>query len=169
MDARNLVEPDPPSSTTSRSRWLARASLLGLLLMFPLSAGGGALAGGEGAPGLTLVELAGSGAPSGFQLQEVSVASGQEAGEEVVSASYLGPGVRNEIEYATFASDEAADSFLAGLEADACSVRARAVCSARVGNVVVSGASSSNCPHPTPGVRDRAESLLSFGIEQLGR
>lgn len=169
MAARTSVEPGSPSSTGPRRRGLVQASLLALVLLFPMAGGRGAVAEGEGAPRLPVAELARAGSPPGFQLQEVSISTGAEAApaDEVVSATYLGPGVRNEVTYMTFASAEAAMSFAGRVEPDPCSGRSLVVCSARVRNIVVTGRSGSTCPHPTAEVRDRAQALLDFGQGQL--
>ena len=155
-----------PQDVVCVFRRLAPASML----LFALSAGTG-LAAGQPAqapiePVASLSELAAA-SPEGFDLQEVTVSPGEEPGaDEVVTATYLGAGVRNAISYTRFADADAAKDFLAGVAADSCSVRSTSTCVDRVREIVVSGTSSSTCPHPTPDVKHRAQTLLEFGLGQ---
>ncbi len=161
-----VLDSDPRLEPPPWKRSLFRRLMPALILLFPLSAGTGAVAEGQAveAPAVPLVELAEASSPSGYELQEVSVSPAEEPGaEEVVTATYLGAGVRNEISYTTFASARAAGKFLEGQPLDTCSVRTTATCLERVGEVVVTATSSSTCPHPTPDVHDRALTLLEFG------
>ena len=153
-----------PQDVVSVFRRLAPASML----LLALSTGAGPAAGQPAqAPQepVALSELAAA-APSGYDLQEVSI-SRARGSEEVVTAEYLGPGVHNEISYTTFANAEAAEEFLRNVPADSCTVRTTAECVDRVREVVVSGKSSSTCPHPTPDVKYRAQTLLEFGLGRL--
>jgi hypothetical protein len=117
-----------------------------------------------------IAEAAADGAPEGFELQEVTVTTGKDAqgAVELVSAKYLGAGTRNEIRYMTFATDQAARSFIAAMEPDSCSPRGLAECATRLANTVVAGLSASTCPHPTPEMVTRAQTLLRFGAEKMG-
>ena len=159
-----------PDST--RNRGFVQRLLPALILLFPLSAGTGAVAEGQGVPAApvtrvevdaSLAELAESSSPSGYDLQEVSLSHARGA-VEVVTADYLGPGVRNAITYTRFGSANAAGEYLRGEASDTCEVRTTATCLDRVGEVVVSATSSSTCPHPTHDVLDRAQELLLFGM-----
>lgn len=140
-----------------------------LILVYPLSAGTGAVAEGQAVetPAVPLVDLAGVSSPAGYELQEVSVSPADPGAEEVVAVTYLGPGVRNEISYTTFASAQAAEEFLGAQALDSCSVRTTATCLDRVGEVIVRATSSSTCPHPTHDVHDRAMELLDFGLTRV--
>ena len=157
-----------------RKRSVVRRLLPALILLLALSAGTGAVAEGQGvaaAPATpvapveadaSLADVAEAESPSGYDLQEVSVSQAPGA-VEVVTADYLGPGVRNAITYTRFGSANAAGKYLRGQASDTCSVRTTATCLERVGEVVVSATSSSTCPHPTHDVLVRAEELLLFG------
>jgi hypothetical protein len=134
-----------------------------------LPAGIRAAAGGEAPVRTSVADQLSADSPEGFQLQEVSVSKGGDAegSIETVTATYLGPGVRNEITHISFATEQSAESFLETLEKDSCSVRLRAVCVTRVGRAVLTAASASTCPHPMPEVRERAMLLLEFAVARL--
>ena len=157
-----------PQDVVSVFRRLAPASML----LFALSAATGPAAGQPAqAPiePVALSELAAA-SPEGFDLQEVTVSPGEEPGAvEVVTATYLGAGVRNAISYTRFADAEAAKDFLAGVAADSCSVRSTSTCVDRVREIIVSGTSSTTCPHATPDVKRRARTLLEFGSGQAAK
>ena len=158
-----------PQHIVSVFRRLAPASML----LLALSTGAGPAAGQPAlepvdptpVDPMPLAELAAA-APSGYELQEVSISRARGT-DEVVTAEYLGPGVRNEISYTTFASVEAAEEFLRNQPADTCTVRTTAACLDRVREIVVTAKSSSTCTQPTPDVKHRALTLLAFGTGRL--
>lgn len=119
------------------------------------------------APAPSRLEDATEAAPDGFEMHEVS--EYREGAANVVRVEYLGPGVRNEITYSTFGDTRAAANYMRSLDPDACTVRFRSICADRVVATVVTGASSSTCPHPTEDVRDRALKLLTFGRSMLAQ
>ena len=157
-----------PQDVVSVIRRLAPASML----LFALSAGTGPATGQPAQVPIepvALSELAAA-SPEGFDLQEVTVSPDEEPGvDEVVTATYLGAGVRNAISYTRFADADAAKTFLAGVAPDSCSVRSTSTCVDRVREIVVSGTSSSTCPHPIPDVKHRAQTLLEFGLGQAAK
>ena len=150
---------------------LSSVLTLGLLLL----PGGIRAAVGEEAtpavatPEVPISELAASSSPEGFELQDVTVLTGKDAdgADELVSAKYLGPGTRNEIRYLTFATDQAAESYIQSLDKDSCSPRTLAQCAMQIANRVVAGLSASTCPHPTGEIPARASTLRDFGVSQL--
>jgi hypothetical protein len=131
--------------------------------------------------------------PRGFQLQDISVASQQDGliSYRVVSATFLGPGARNAVRYMTFGSTEEADTFVreapppsntgaapnstptaalsgaSNSQSISCSFGTLTVCSTRIGRTVVSGVSSSTCPHSGPEAQDRARFLLEHALGKL--
>ena len=119
----------------------------------------------------SIAVLAAEGDLEGFDLQDVTVVTGEAAdgADELVSAKYLGAGTRNEIRYRTFSSQRAAEAFTSSMDPDTCSPDGLVECVTRVANVVVSGLSASTCPHPTHDTVVRAETLMRFGASKISR